>query len=86
MPWLRSTGLKRTTKKDGPRGPPILEKLEPRGSLDTNRSTEPPETPRSLSQDGSSPVIAAMDRWIKHSVDEATPVCRVYFTEPLGKL
>lgn len=59
------------------KGPMVPEKLDPRGSLDTDRSTEPPETPRSASQDNESPMIAAMDEWVKFSVDEPVPVCRI---------
>lgn len=51
--------------------------LDPRGSLDTDRSTEPPETPRSVSQDNNSSAIAAMDEWVKISADEAPLVCRI---------
>jgi hypothetical protein len=84
-PRLCSAGLGYTTKGDRSRGAVFLEKLGPRGSLDTDRSTEPPETPRSLSQSDGSPAIAAMDGWVKISVDEATSVCRIYFPELLPK-
>lgn len=81
-PRLCSAGLERNTK-DRLRGAMVLEKLEPRGSLDTDWSTEPPETPRSLSQKDNSLAIAVMDGWVKLSVDEATSVCRIYFPKPL---
>jgi len=71
-PKLCSAGSGRMTKKDRSRGGLVLGKLEPRGSLDTERSTEPPETPRSLSHDDSSPAIADLDEWVELSVDEAT--------------
>lgn len=66
------------TKKDRSRGGVVLENLEPRGSLDTDRSTEPPETPRSVSRDNNSPAIADSDEWVKLSVDEATLVCHSF--------
>ena len=81
-PRLCSTGPECTTKGDKLRGAVFLENLGPRGSLDTDRSTEPPETPCSLSQNDDSPAIAAMDGWIELSADEATSVCRTYFPEP----
>jgi len=61
----------------------FLEKLGPRGSLDTDRSTEPPETPRSFSLNDDSPGIAAMYGWVKVSVDEATSVRRTPLPKPL---
>ena len=82
-PRLFSVGLGCTMKGDKSRGAVFLEKLGPRGSLETDRSTEPPETPRSLSQSEVSPAIAAVDEWVKLSVDEATLVCLNYFPEPL---
>ena len=78
-PRLCSAAPERTTKKDRRRGAIVLEKLELRGSLDTDRSTEPPETPRSLSQNDSFPAIAAMDEWVKLSVDEVASVCSTCF-------
>lgn len=77
-PRLCSAGLGRTAKKGRLGGGIVLEKLRPRGSLDTDRSTEPPETPRSQSRYGNSPAIAALDEWVELSVDEATLVCQVY--------
>ena len=56
-----------------------MEKFGPRGSLDTDRSTEPPETPRPLSHNGDPPAVAATDGWVKLSVNEATSVCRISF-------
>lgn len=82
-PRLCSVGLGCTTKVDRSRGAVFLEKLGPRGSLDTDRSTDPPETPRSLSRSEGSPAIAAVDGWIKLSVEEATLVCLNHFLEPL---
>ena len=78
-PGLFSTGLEHTTKKDRLRGAVVLEKLAPRGSLDTDRSTEPPDTPRSLSQNEDSSVIGAVDRWIKLPMNEATLVRQLFF-------
>jgi hypothetical protein len=82
-PRLFSAGLERTTKKDRSRGGVVPEKLEPRGSLDTDRSTEPPETPRSQSRDDNSPAVAALDEWVKFSVDEATSVRGSHSSKPL---
>lgn len=82
-PRLCSGGLERTTKKDRSRGAMFLEKLEPRGSLDTDRSTEPPETPRSLSQSDEPPAIVVMDKWVKLSADEAILVGLIRFPKPL---
>lgn len=65
-------------KKDRLRGGIVLQKIEPRGSLDTDRSTEPPDTPRSEYRDEIPPAVADMDRWAKPSTDEATLVCWVY--------
>ena len=74
-PRLCSTGLEHTARKGRPGGGVILEKLEPRGSLDSERSTEPPETPRSLSRCDNSPAIAGIDEWVELSMDDATLVC-----------
>lgn len=82
-PRLCSAAPERTTKKDRRRGAIVLKKLELRGSLDTDRSTEPPATPCSLSQNDSSPAIAAMDEWVKLSVDEIASVCSTNFPRPL---
>ncbi|KAF9647889.1 hypothetical protein BDM02DRAFT_3129468 [Thelephora ganbajun] len=70
-PRLCPAGLERM-KKGRLGGGIVPENFEPRRSLDTSRSTEPPETPRSLFQHDNSPVIAARDEWVKLSVDEAT--------------
>ena len=82
-PRLCSVGLGCTTKGDRLRGGMFQEKLGPRGSLDTDRSTEPPETPRSLSQNDESPGIATMYGWVKLSVVEATSVRRIPLPKPL---
>lgn len=50
--------------------------LDPRGSLDTDRSTEPPETPRSMVHEKNCSAITVMDDWVKVSAEEATFVCR----------
>ena len=82
-PRLRSAGLERTTKKSRRGGVVVLEKPEPRGSLDTDRSSEPPQTPRSQSRYDTSPAIAVADEdeWVKLSVDDVPLVCRIYFIE-----
>lgn len=82
-PRLFSTGLESKAKKDRLRGTTALEKADPRGSLDTDRSTEPPETPRSMCLDNTSSGITTMDEWVKISVDEAALVSLV---DPSGPL
>ena len=79
-----SVGLERTTK-GRLRGGVFLEKTEPRGSLDTDRSTEPPETPRSLFQADDSPAIAAMEEWVNITMDEVPLVGRIGSPKPLRK-
>lgn len=68
---------RKSNLKAGLRGGMVPENLDPRGSPDTDRSTEPPETPRSVYQDYDSSGITAMDEWVKISVDEVTWVCRI---------
>ena len=82
-PRLCSAGPECTTKKGGSRGEVIAGRFGPRGSLDSYRSTQPPETPRSQSRDKNSPVIVALDEWVELSVDEAALVCRIYSTGPV---
>lgn len=79
-----SVGLGRTTK-GGLKGGVLPEKIVPRGSLDTDRSTEPPETPRSLFRADNSPAIAAMEEWVNISEDEIPLVGRIDSPKPLRK-
>ena len=79
-PRLCSTGLGRRTKKVRSGGTVALETVDPRGSLDTDRSTEPPVTPRSACQNNNSSEIADVDEWVKISVNEAALVCRIDFS------
>lgn len=83
-PKLSSTGLGRRTKKVGSGGTMALETVEPRGSLDTDRSTEPPVTPRSVCQNNDSSGVADMDEWVKISVNEAAlpPASAQSFCDP----
>ena len=82
-PRLCSAGPECVTERGGSKGGAILERLGPRGSLDSDRSTAPPETPRSQSRDNNSPAIASLDEWISLSADEATLVCRIFSTGPV---
>ena len=82
-PRLGSAGPECMTKKDGSRGGVTLGRFGPRGSLDSDRSTELPMTPRSQSQDENSPVIVALDEWVELSVDEAVLVCQIHSTGPV---
>ena len=77
-PRLYSAGPECMTKRGRSKGGATLERLGPRGSLDSDRSTEPPETPRSQSRDDNPPVIVASDEWVTLSVDEAILVCPIY--------
>ena len=58
------------------------DKLDPRGSLDTDGSTEPPETPPSVSQNNNSSTFAALDEWVQIFANEAILVCRIDSSEP----
>jgi len=83
-PRLCSAGPEHMTKKDGLRGGGAPERLEPRGSLDSDRSTELPVTPRSQSWDHNPLVIAAItDEWVELSVDGTTLVCWIRSTGPV---
>jgi hypothetical protein len=78
-----SIGLNRGSNSKARLGCTVVpERLDPRGSLDTDRSTEPPETPRSVSRNNNYSAIADMDGWVKASADEVTLVCRIVFLEP----
>ena len=82
-PRLCSAGPEYITKRGGSKGGVVLGRSEPRGSLDSDRSTEPPVTPRSQSRDNNLPVIVDLDEWVTLSVDEATLVCRICSTGPV---
>ena len=74
---------KAMTKKDRLGGGVVFDKLEPRGSLDTDRSTEPPETPRSQSRDDDSTAHDALDEWVRLSLGETTLVCWIHSSKQL---
>jgi len=82
-PRLCSAGPECMTKRGESKGGVTPERLGARGSLDSDRSTEPPQTPRSQSRDNNPPVIVALDEWITLSVGEAALVCRICFTGPV---
>lgn len=74
-PRLHSAGPECMTETSRSRGGVALGRVEPRGSLDSDRSTEPPETPRSQSRDNNPPTIVSLDECVTLSVDEAALVC-----------
>ena len=78
----RGANIRKPTTK-GVGGSVVPGLLEPRGSLETDRSSEPPETPRSGSPDHNSPGIVNMDDWVEVSMDDAPLVCRNDLSEPL---